>query len=202
MLARPEYRENAPSLLTQVWNFVLELLGRIVELIVGAGERSFVGTVVVLLFAVLVVFAVARFVSRIQRDPTLDPGLSGATGRAPREWLAEAEAHERAGEWREALRCRYRLLLARLAARGLVDEIPGRTSGEYLAEATAALPAAAPDLRAVTAAFERVWYGDFPSDAGEVRRVAEAVDRVDALASGGRAPALAATGPAPGGGPA
>ena len=51
--------------------------------------------------------------------------------RTAAQWRAEAAAHDAAGRWREALRCRYRALVAELAGRGLVEEIPGRTSGEY-----------------------------------------------------------------------
>lgn len=200
MLARPEFRENAPGLVSQFLNLLREWIGRFLEAIVGAGRDDIVGTIVTVAFLVVVVVLVVRFASRVRRDPSRDVAVSGATGRAPREWLAEAEAHERAGRWREAVRCRYRLLLARLAARGLLDEVPGRTSGEYLREAGANLPAAGADLRLATSAFEAAWYGDRTPDAGQVRRVAEAVDRVEAVAAGARAPALSGAGPSADGG--
>ena len=197
MLARPEFRENAPGLLSQFASLLREWLGRFLEAIVGAGRGQVVGTVVTVAFMVVVVVLVARLASRVRGDAARDVAVPGATGRAPREWLAEAEAHERAGRWREAVRCRYRLLVARLAARGLVDEVPGRTSGEYLREAADNLPAARDDLRLATTAFDLAWYGDRTPDAGEVRRVAEAVDRVEGVAAGARPPALAGAGPRP-----
>lgn len=194
VLARPEYRENAPGLLQRIYGLVGEFLGRVLEAIIGAGERNLVGTIaVVVLIAVLVVLVV-RFLRGVRRDPRQDLALAGAQGRPPRAWQAEAEEHERAGRWRDAVRCRYRLLLARLAARGLIEEVPGRTSGEYLREALDALPAAAADLRAVTLAFERVWYGNRQPNEEEAREVANAVDRVEALARADRVPALAGSG--------
>lgn len=189
VLSRPEYRENEPGLFQQALDLLAEGLGRVLERVLGAGTNNLVGTVVVVVLSVALVALVVRFVSGVRRDPGTAAALSAAPGRAPREWEAEAEEHERAGRWREALRCRYRLLLARLAARGLVDEVPGRTSGEYLSEARASLPAAADDLRAVTLAFERTWYGNAPADAAAVQRVAEAVDRIEATARRGAAPA-------------
>jgi len=195
VLARPEFRQNAPGLVSQFVDLLREWLGRFLEAIVGAGRGDVVGTIVTVAFVVVVVVLVARFASRVRRDPSRDVAVAGVTGRAPREWLAEAEAHERAGRWRQAVRCRYRLLLARLAVRGLLDEVPGRTSGEYLREAGINLPAARDDLRLATTAFEEVWYGDRTPDAGQVRRVAEAVDRAEAVAAGARAPALAGASP-------
>lgn len=179
VLARPEYRENEPGLLRRALDLVLEWLGRILEAVVGAGRQNVVGTIVVLVVLGVALILLVRFLRGVRRDPGKDRALDLAPGRSPREWQAEAEEQERAGRWREALRCRYRLLLARLAARGLIEEVPGRTSGEYLREATEALPAAAGDLWTVTRAFERAWYGNQPVDADEVHRVADAVDRVE-----------------------
>lgn len=190
VLARPEYRENAPGALQRLYDVLQEWLGRALEAIVGSGEQRLLGSIVVAVILALILLLVVRFLRGVRRDPGQDLALSVAPGRPPREWQAEAEEHERAGRWRDAVRCRYRLLLARLAARGLVEEVPGRTSGEYLAEALDGLPAAADDLRAVTVAFERAWYGSRPVEQGEVRAVAEAVDRVDGLTRAGRAPAL------------
>jgi Domain of unknown function (DUF4129) len=160
-------------------------LGRFLEAVIGVGEQNLVGTVAVVALLGVILVLVARFLRGVRRDPGQDLALALAPGRSPREWQAEAEEHERAGRWREALRCRYRLLLARLAVRGLIEEVPGRTSGEYLVEAIDALPDAAADLRAVTVAFERAWYGNQAVDAAQVRTAAQAVDRIEA---GARSP--------------
>ncbi len=188
VLARPEYRENDPGLLRRVLDLVLEWVGRFLETVVGAGRQNAIGTVAVVVLLCLVLVLVVRFLRGVRRDPGRDQALALALGRSPLEWQLEAEEHERAGRWRDALRCRYRLLLARLADRGLIEEVPGRTSGEYLNEALEALPGAADDLRSVTLAFERAWYGNRPVDAAQVRWVAEAVERVEAAA---RTPSLA-----------
>jgi hypothetical protein len=178
VLTRPEYRENAPSLLRQLYELAQEWLGRFLEAVIGAGEQNLVGTIAVVALLGAVLLLVVRFLRGVRRDPGQDVALAVAPGKSPREWQAEAEEHERSGRWREALRCRYRLLLARLAVRGLIEEVPGRTSGEYLAEAIHALPEAAEDLRAVTAAFERAWYGNQAVGEAQVQAAAQAVERI------------------------
>ncbi|MPZ89098.1 MAG: DUF4129 domain-containing protein [Nitriliruptorales bacterium] len=196
VLARPEYRENEPAFLQRLLSAVSETVGRLLESILGAGTTSPLGLVALLLLVAAITVLVLRFVSGIRRGAARDAELSGGTGRSPRDWEAEAEDHERAGRWRDALRCRYRLMLASLAAQGLVDEVPGRTSGEYVAEAGANLPRARAELGAVTAAFEQVWYGDQPVDGRRVQEVAGTVGYVVAVARGGRHLALAGSGAA------
>ena len=78
-----------------------------------------------------------------------DPGVEEVGGvvvdrrREPSNWRAEADAHRRAGRFRDALRCRYRALVGDLARRGLIDEIPGRTTGEERAQLHDVAPRAA-----------------------------------------------------------
>jgi hypothetical protein len=101
--------------------------------------------------------------------------------REPDEWRTMAAARAAAGEWREALRCRYRALVGDLARRGLLDEIPGRTTGEERAQLSATSPPAAPTFSEATDLFDRVWYGDEPGGVGEHDRFAaleaEVLDR-------------------------
>jgi len=189
VLARPEYRTARPGLFSRLFNSFLEFVGRLLEQVVGAGRQSLVGTLVVIVVLAVVAFLLFRFLRRVRRDRSIDLALSGAIGRSPAEWEAEASAHERAGRWREALRCRYRLVIARLAERGLVEELPGRTTGEYLTEAVTADPSLGPDLRAVTAAFERAWYGNRPVGEPDLAAVREAGERL-AKGAGPRAPDL------------
>ena len=90
----------------------------------------------------------------------------------------EAEAHERAGEWKLALRARYRSLVADLASRGLVDEIPGRTAGEYRAEVAETVPGVASEFAGATELFERAWYGNRPTGADDAAHFRDLEQRV------------------------
>jgi len=101
-----------------------------------------------------------------RRDPVVVLREHGPT-RSAAEWRAEAAAHEAAGRWRDALRCRYRALVAELAGRGLVEEIPGHTSGEYRQDVKVVFPAASVAFDGATDLFEQAWYGDRPTGRDE-----------------------------------
>lgn len=193
VLSRPEYAEAAPSFVARVRGWLAEQLGRLLEAVVGTGQASLIGS---LLFAVAVAVAVVlavRFARALRRDPETVAVTADGVGRHPADWAAEADAHEAAGDYRKALRCRYRHVIAVLAAAGVVDEAPGRTTGEYLAQARNRRPAAGDDLAAVTRAFEAAWYGQAPVDAAVLEAVRARGDAVRDLVSARAAPpALAA----------
>lgn len=164
VLSRPEYADAAPSLAARVRGWIAEQLGRLIETVAGTDQAALVGSLVLVVGLLVAVALAVRFARGLARDPATAPGLSDGVGRDPTHWEADAEEHERSGQLREALRCRYRALVAELAAAGVVDEAPGRTSGEYLRQVGARRPAAAADLAAVTAAFDAAWYGHAPVD--------------------------------------
>ena len=87
--------------------------------------------------------------------------------REPVKWRAEAEQHRRAGRYRDALRCRYRALVGDLARRGLIDEIPGRTTGEERAQLGRVTPAASAPFNSAADLFDGAWYGNLNVDAAD-----------------------------------
>ncbi len=100
----------------------------------------------------------------------------------PGGWRSRSQRHRAAGELRDALRCEYRALVGDLARRHLLDEIPGRTTGEERAQLMSTTPAVTASFGAAADMFDGVWYG--ADDA-----TAEMLDRFDAL----EADVLAAT---------
>lgn len=95
-------------------------------------------------------------------DPVDDLGRVVAVdhSRDPRAWRAEADDHRRAGRWRDALRCRYRALVGDLARRGVIDEIPGRTTGEERRQMAEVAATAHAPFDAAADLFDGAWYGD------------------------------------------
>ena len=87
--------------------------------------------------------------------------------REPTDWRSEAEAHRRAGRFRDALRCRYRALVGDLARRGLIDEIPGRTTGEERAQLRVVRPAVGGPFDAAADLFDDAWYGHAAVDVAD-----------------------------------
>ncbi len=178
ILARAEFREPPRTFLDRARDWVLRQLDRTIEALVRAGGAGVIGWVVVGLAAVGAVVFAARFARGVQADPARARPVAPAPRRSARDWGADAEAHEAAGRWRPALRCRYRALVAALAERGLVDDVPGRTTGEYRAEVDRAAPRSAAAFDDATALFEAAWYGDHPTGPDESRRFRELSDRV------------------------
>ncbi|MDQ1396649.1 MAG: hypothetical protein QOG64_1908, partial [Acidimicrobiaceae bacterium] len=175
ILSRPEFRRPGKSLQQRAFEWIRD---RIIHILDAARPGTAIGLVVVAVGVVVVVFLVVRFGRTVQADPDRAVLVTSDVGRPATDWRAEAAAHEEAGQWRQALRCRYRALVADLAARGLVDEIPGRTSGEYRAEVAMSRPGAAEDFGGATDLFERAWYGSVDAGPDENERFRALADRV------------------------
>ena len=118
-------------------------------------------------------------VEEVQQTPTI---IDRST--EPDQWRARAAEMVAAGRYREALRCRYRALVGDLARRGLLDEIPGRTTGEERAEFSANGSPAQQQFNEATDLFDEVWYGDEPAGIDEHDRFVECEREVLAATAG------------------
>jgi hypothetical protein len=178
VLARPEFRPPERSLLERAFDWVLEMIGRLLGALGGSGAGGIVGLVLLALVLVGVGVLAARFSRGLTPSAEVAAAVAGGRRRSAAEWRAEAEAQERAGAWPEAVRSRYRALVADLASRGLVEEVPGRTAGEYRREVGRAVPAAATDFAGATELFEVAWYGRADTGAREAAHLRDLSDRV------------------------
>ena len=178
VLSRPEFRPPHRSLTERLVDWVLELIGRLLAALGGSGAGGIVGLVLLALVLVGVGVLAARFSRGLTPSPEVAAAVPAGRRRSAAVWRAEAEAQERAGAWREAVRSRYRALVADLASRGLVEEVPGRTAGEYRREVGRALPEAATDFAGATELFEVAWYGRARTGAGEAAHLRDLSDRV------------------------
>jgi hypothetical protein len=118
-----------------------------------------------------------RFGRGAERRPRAR-GAGAPVGRSAEDWRSDAALHEAAGRWRDALRCRYRALVAELAGNGLLDDLPGKTTGEERADISIAAPAASPSFSEATELFDDVWYGDAPTGPDDAARFRSLSDRV------------------------
>jgi hypothetical protein len=129
----------------------------------GAGWQTYLALALLAGAAAGVVVLAARggFFQRL-RSAGSSPAVVVAEGDetlTPANWHREAGRLAAEGRYREALRCRYRALVGELAQRGLVDEVPGRTSGDYERLVSSLLPGIAARFSVLTRQFERCWYG-------------------------------------------
>lgn len=174
VLGRPEYGGLEPSWWDRVVDALAQGLGRVVDALTGTATGSAIGWIILAVLAVGVLLLGRRAVRGLRREGSMGVATAGDVGRSPEEWLADADVHEADGRWRDAVRCRYRALVAALARAAVLEEVPGRTAGEYLTAVGASLPGAAPSFARVTAVFERAWYGAAEVGADDVAAIREA----------------------------
>lgn len=138
---------------------------------------------------VVVVLVVRRWVPKVRE--TTDPATQVDTEhrRAASQWATDAARYEADGEWKLAIRARFRELVRTLVDRSQVADLPGRTSGELLADLARTTPAAVDDFHTAALLFELPWYADVPTGEPENTRfraaatnvlAAEVLERLDA----------------------
>jgi len=189
ILSRKEFRPRSKSLVERFANWVGDVLDRLFSPFSrpSVGSLSALDWVATAVLAALVVVVVIRL-TRTMRSGAgrrREPSAPLVTKRTARAWRREAEDHERTGAWRQALRCRYRALLAELIDRSVVADVAGRTAGEYRAEARRRLPSLGEPFSGATDLFEAAWYGNEAVGPDEARRFQALADEALAVAGPG-----------------
>jgi hypothetical protein len=182
ILQRAEFARDE-SLLQRIVDWIGDLFSKITFGL--GGGPGFLGNLVSLAIlaglVVIVVLIVRSLLSRTRLPKPADADeltIELEEGRDATDWRTDAERFEAAGQWREAMRARYRELVRRLIDDVVLDDLPGRTTGEYRAEFVHARPTQAAAFVELTELFEAVWYGGVETDAADnqrFRQLAEAV---------------------------
>jgi hypothetical protein len=177
ILEGKEFRREESAIGSGV-EWILRQLGRFFGTLFGGGGGGggfVVGLVVLALVAALLFLLLRHRPRRRVREPRRAEVQVEHEERTSTDWGGTAADHEARGEWRLALRARYRELLASLYERRLLADLAGRTAGEYRRELAEAAPAAAAAFASVTDHFERAWYSEAdvgPDELSEFRRAA------------------------------
>jgi hypothetical protein len=160
---------------------VREAVARFLQTVLDsiAGDTR-VAWVIVAAGTVLLLLVVWRATRGFEADRRLVTVPEREPVRSAHEWAREADEHASAGRWREAVRCRYAALVARLVEAGTISEVPGRTVRELDHEVDQAAPALAGTVRRAGDVFEEVWYGHADAGPDELAVVVAAVDEVAA----------------------
>lgn len=183
ILSRPEFQEAPRSLYQRVLDWIGDRIADVIDALVTGGTGAVVAWVLLLALIGVVGYLVVRAVQGGRRRR---PDTEGGVGtdvvvddrRPAAAWAAEAARLEGEGRWRDALRCRYRALVAGLAGAGVVEEIPGRTAGEYRLLVRQSRPAVDEPFGGATDLFEQAWYGEAdtgPEDTAAFRALADRV---------------------------
>jgi hypothetical protein len=188
ILSEPQFRSRE-SLLQRALDWLSARLSslHLPRFLGGTWQGYVVLAALVLLAGCVVYLGLKRLPARL-RPPRASPGVVAETPEllSPARWREEAERLAREGRFKEALRCRYRALVGELAARGLVEEIPGRTSGEYERLVRARSPEIGQHFSAATDLFERCWYGQEPAGEQQQQSMGRSCDKVVAAVAPGR----------------
>ena len=181
ILQRAEF-ERQESLLERIAGWIGDLFERI-TFGVGGGP-GFLGNLISLailagITVVLVLLVRSLLGRRRLPKPAVDEDaltIELEEGRDATDWRNDAERFEATGQWREAMRARYRELVRTLIDDRILDDLPGRTTGEYRTEFVRARPANAGAFAELTELFEAVWYGGVETDAADNQRFRRLVE--------------------------
>jgi hypothetical protein len=178
ILDRREFQRPEPNPVQRAEEWLRERFNDFLNELVVGDAGSVVGWAILAIAVGLLVFFVARLGRSVQRDPRTEAGIEVERARTAGEWREDAEDHERRGAWKAALRSRFRALVADLVDLQRVDDLPGRTAGEYRAEVASEVPDAADAFAAATRLFEDAWYGNRATGPDENARFRALADQV------------------------
>ena len=166
-LLKREYHVAEPSLLDRIVNRVLESLGELLGETVDVVPGGLGGLVLLLVLLTLLVVATRLGLGPLAARDRLADRRRSARSMTAADYRAEADRLAAAGEWKDAVRARFRAIVRELEQRGVLDARPGRTAGEIAREAADAVPAVSAPAHDAAGVFDAVWYG---------RRAATAAD--------------------------
>lgn len=175
ILSEARYDRPPESLAERIQGWFADRIADLLSTLVGSGAGTVVAWIVVLGAIGAVVYLVIRHgrIVDLEQPERAGPSAMVELSRSPAQWLSEADALEAAGRWKEALRCRYRALVADLVRRGAIADQPGRTAREYVGDVTESRPEAATAMADATELFEAAWYGDVPTGPSAAERFQE-----------------------------
>lgn len=176
-LSRAVYHEQ-PSLLSRALDWLMERIAAFWDAFSGADPGASGLLLVGILVAVIAVALLVAGPLRRSRSARPSTEVFAEDARSAAELSASADALAAAGRWNEAVLDRFRAILRSLVERAVLEERPGLTADEASAEAGAALPTCAADLRLASRLFDDVCYGDRQAERADdewLREVAAAV---------------------------
>lgn len=167
ILSEAQFHQPAKPWLARLGDWLSKEISKLLDTLASGTDAGLIAWVIVGVAVALAAVLLRRFTSRIRRDPGIAVEHTITPKRTATDWNSLAAAHRQAGEWREAVRCGYRAMVATLAERGVVDEVPGRTAREYEELINRNVPGATEAFGDATDLFEAVWYGDRETGAEE-----------------------------------
>jgi hypothetical protein len=172
-LSKPAYGQAGDNIVSRIISQVLEWIGDLLGDLTGqtadgnAGLLMLVGLIALVVVVVLWRAGVLRTTRGIKSQAVFD----SARPRNASEYRAQAEAEAASGDYTAAVRSRFRACVAELTERTVLDERPGRTAYEAVADAGRVVPALREPLQPAALMFTEVVYGNRPGTAERYAQV-------------------------------
>ena len=179
-LAKPEYREAAPSWLDTLWRNFLDWLQSL------DGSRGDAAPVPSVIIAIVIAAIIAA--SIILARPRLNARTRQAkdvfeqeTSLAAADYRARAEAAAAAGKWGDAVVDRFRAVVRTAEHRNVLDPQPGRTADEVARALSVQFSAEAGPLQWAAATFDGIRYGNRSAGSGQYQDMVGLDTRLEAM---------------------
>ena len=172
ILERSEFDEPEPNVAERIVTWIDD---RIQDVLTFLGQGGILTVLAIVVVIVGLVVLVRHLLGRGWRPRRRRAGGEGVEidvvrRKTPAQWREEASELEQRGDWKLALRARYRALVGDLLAEGLVDDAAGRTTGELRAEVAVGAPERAAAFSEASDLFDLAWYADRPTGPDESAR--------------------------------
>jgi hypothetical protein len=162
-LSKAAYRESGGSLIERAIGKVLEWIGDLLDSLTGASPNGHAGLTMLIGLVVLVIVVVLWRAGVLRTShKTTQAVFDTAKPRPAAEYRAQSEREAASGDYALAVRSRFRACVAELTERTILDERPGRTAYEVVADAGRAVPTLREPLQPAALAFTEVVYGNRP----------------------------------------
>jgi hypothetical protein len=162
-LSKAAYRESGGSLIERAISKVLEWIGDLLDSLTGASPNGHAGLTMLIGLVVLVIVVVLWRAGVLRTShKTTQAVFDTAKPRTAAEYRAQSEREAASGDYALAVRSRFRACVAELTERTILDERPGRTAYEVVADAGRAVPTLREPLQPAALAFTEVVYGNRP----------------------------------------
>lgn len=177
-LAKPAYGQAGDNVVSRVINKVLEWISDMLSNLTGQSPDGNAGLLMLVGLIVLVVIVVLwrAGVLRTTRSTKGQVVFETNRPRSASEYRSQAEAEAAQGDYTAAVRSRFRACVAELTERTVLDERPGRTAYEAVADAGRVVPALREPLQPAALMFTEVVYGNRPGTAERYAKVVAADD--------------------------
>ena len=126
----------------------------------------------------VVVYVVVRRIRAPERVEGPDTEIEVEHRRSARAWAEDADRLEAEGDWKGALRARYRHLVRTLVDRGKLPDVAGRTTGELRDDLAVTVPDAGAAFDTASTLFELAWYAHVETGPEQSARFRDAADEV------------------------